>query len=349
MRFLAIEYRLPSKRLTNEDIVREIAERSSAHLNERMLAQLSKCLFGLFQAAGTEVRYVRAPGERAHDFVVRAATAALRSARMTPTDIDLLIWVGVGRGFLEPATANIFQDALGLAHATCFDVLDACASWVRALHIAHAHILAGDYRNIMIINGEFNFRDYANFEFKSILDLRHNFPTFTIGEAATATILSADSAQNDDYCASFRTWGEARNLCMIPLPNIDQFNGISPPEHAKPLTFFSYSMELYELGVTKLLEHFHSVSHLKSFDPDIVFGHAASDSASERIAKACGAKGDHLHYLSHSRFGNTVSASVPLAMAQAEKEGLLKDGSKVAIAMASAGLSTGWTRFTYRK
>lgn len=349
MRFAAIEYRLPSQRLTNEDVIGQIMQRSRAHMTPRALAQLTKGLRALFQASGTEIRYIRADGERAYDFVVQAASSALHSARIAPGDIDLLIWVGVGRGFIEPATANVFQDALGLVNATCFDVLDACASWVRALHIAHAHIRSGDYHNVMILNGEFNFRDYVDFEFKSVGDLRHNFPSFTIGEAATATLLSADSGGDDDFHASFRTWGGARNLCMIPLPNIDQFNGVAPPAHAKPLIFFSYAMELYDLGVTKLIEHFHSDPLVHSFLPDIVFGHAASDSASGRIAKGCNETDVRLYYPAHTRFGNTVSASVPLAMANAEQEGRLKNGAKVIIAMASAGLSTGWARFTYRK
>jgi len=46
------------------------------------------------------------------------------------------MYVGIGRGVLEPASANIYQDMLGLANATAFDVLDACASWLRAVHIA---------------------------------------------------------------------------------------------------------------------------------------------------------------------------------------------------------------------
>ena len=73
---------------------------------------------------------------------------------MEPTEIDLLIYVGVGRGFIEPATANVFQDLIGLRSATCFDILDACASWLRAVHVARAFIASGAYRHIMILNAE---------------------------------------------------------------------------------------------------------------------------------------------------------------------------------------------------
>ncbi|WP_195179344.1 3-oxoacyl-ACP synthase III family protein [Mesorhizobium sp. INR15] len=338
---------LPSHRVGNDELIAEVLGRSAAHMNERQLRQLDRSFRVLFDAAGTKVRYLRAPEETAHDFVVGVANAALRRSGMSPGDIDLLIWVGVGRGFLEPATSVVFQDALHMVNATCFDVLDACASWLRALHVAHAHIRNGDYRNVMILNGEFNFREYADFEFKSVSDLQHNFSTFTIGEAATATILSADSDEGDDFYASFRTHGDLRNLCMIPLPNLAQFNGAPADAHAKPLTFYSHAKELFEFGISKLIDHYNTEARIKAFTPEIVFGHAASDAASTRIAKGCNAENDHIYYFAHARFGNTVSASVPLAMAHAEKEGRLKDGAKVMIAMASAGLSTGWTRFTY--
>jgi 3-oxoacyl-[acyl-carrier-protein] synthase III len=265
---------------------------------------------------------------------------------MSSTDIDLLIFVGVGRGFLEPATANVFQDRLNLRRATCFDVLDACASWLRAVHIARSFIQCGEYSKIMILNAEFNFWEYcANFQFENVQDLRHNFAPFTIGEAATATILCGGE-EDSEYYATFRTWGELRNLCMIPLPNVHQFNGPLTPDYAQVLRFFSSSRELFDHGIEKLVKHFHEDAKINKYFPDIAFGHAASDSASERVALECQAP-PSCYYYTHSRFANTVSASVPLAMAFAQKEGRLKDGDRVTIGMASAGLSTNWTRFRY--
>jgi 3-oxoacyl-[acyl-carrier-protein] synthase III len=288
---------------------------------------------------------VRAEGETAVDLTRRAGETALQAAGMSPADVDLLIYVGVGRGFLEPATANIFQDQLGLRKATCFDVLDACASWLRAVHVARAFISSGEYENVMIINGEFNFRDYAEFRFEAIRDLSHNFAVFTIGEAATATIVCRTD-EDAEYFATFRTWGALRNLCMIPLPNVDQFVGAPMPDHARTLRFFSYSKDLLDAGMEKLVSHFRQEPRIHEYRPDIAFGHAASDSASDRVARECGASPSS-YYRTHARFGNTVSASVPLAMAYARKEGRLKNRDRVMIGMASAGLSTAWTRFRY--
>jgi len=347
MKFMAVEAVLPSLALTNDDVLKQIISASSASLSALAQARLAVAFKILFDRAGTQVRYVRAQGESAADLTCRAGRKALEAATLSPTDIDLLMYVGVGRGFIEPATANVFQDRLGLKQATCFDVLDACASWLRALHIAHAFLRCGLYRHIMILNGEFNVKEYTNFTFGSTADLHHNFAPFTIGEAATATIVG-QSTQDAEYHATFRNWGALRHLCMIPLPNIRDYNGASTPAHARALAFYSYSRELFDQASTKLVAHFKSDALIHQYRPDIAFGHAASDAAAEQIARECGAA-PSLFYRTHARFGNTVSASVPLAIASALHEGKLQDDMKIMIGMASAGMSTAWARFRFNR
>jgi 3-oxoacyl-[acyl-carrier-protein] synthase III len=162
MRYCAIEYAVPSKLVTNTEIIQEIISRSARYLTQKALDLLAFRLDELFQKSVTEVRYHRAKNERAIQFGIEAGKKALESADMSPNDIDLLIYVGVGRGYIEPATANVFQKILKLDKATCFDILDACASWLRAVHVAHSFIKTGMYRRVMILNCEFNFREYAN-------------------------------------------------------------------------------------------------------------------------------------------------------------------------------------------
>ncbi len=345
MKFAAISSVLPSEELTNERIIAQVIAESCGTLSSSDCGRLEKGLKYLFSKAGTKVRYVRAQGETARQLTVRAGQAALKAAGMSPDDIELLIFVGVGRGFLEPSAANLFQDQLGLRRATCFDVLDACASWIRAIHIAQAFMRCGLYRRIMILNAEFNFHEYINFRFESIRDLGHNFAKFTVGEAATATIL-CDTEDDVGYYASFRTWAEFHNLCMLPLPNFREFSGPAVPAQATPFQFYSDSQELFLVGTSKLISHFHEDEKINRYYPDIVFGHAASDLAGEKVAVGCG-RSPTIFYQTHSRFANTVSASVPLAMAHAVKEGRLKNGDNIAIAVASAGLTTVWARFRF--
>ena len=96
--------------------------------------------------------------------------------------------------------------------------------------------------------------------------------------------------------------------------------------------------------MAKLVEHYRADRILQQFRPDIGFSHAASDSMTERIARDLGVRNI---YLTHARFGNTVSASVPLAMAAALEEDALRPEMNVLIGCASAGITTGWACFRY--
>ncbi len=345
MRYCAIEYAIPSKLVTNAEIIQEIIARSKRYLTQKALDLLAFRLNELFKKSVTSVRYHRAKSERSIQFGIEAGKKALASANMSPDEIDLLIYVGVGRGYIEPATANVFQKILKLNKATCFDILDACASWLRAIHVAHSFIKSGMYKNIMILNCEFNFREYANFEFKSVKDIEFNFPTFTIGEAATATIVT-ESDEDDEYYASFRTWGDRHNLCKIPLPHFREYSDGELRNEIQPLTFFSYGEKIFRFVFSRLCKHYREDAVLNSFRHEIVFSHAASDAMSEKVIQSC-KLGQEKGYNTHKRFGNTVSASVPLAMGCALKEGRLNNNTNVLIGFGSAGVSTAWSKFKF--
>ncbi|HYK22496.1 MAG TPA: 3-oxoacyl-[acyl-carrier-protein] synthase III C-terminal domain-containing protein [Pyrinomonadaceae bacterium] len=342
MRFLAIEHVLPSEVVTNEFRLNEVVNKSKDYFSAADLNTLRERLVKVLKLAKTEIRYVRSPDEKAFGLGVKAGMRALQTAGLDPTDIDLMIYVGVGRGFLEPATANVFQDALGLTKATCFDVLDACASWLRAVDVAHSFLKTKIYKRIMILNCECN-REYGDLIFRSFEDIDFKFPGLTIGEAATATILT-DSDEDDLYYSTFKTWGDKHTLCKIPLPHYREFSNGNDIDNLPALRFYSYGEQLFRVVFKKLVEHYRGDEQINAFKHDIAFGHSASDSMSEKIGQIL--KLDNT-YLSHSRFGNTVSASIPLGMSHAIDEESLKPNMNVLLGCGSAGITTAWTRFRY--
>ena len=217
MKILHVAHALPSKKVTNQDLIEEMLSSQSGKVFGLELKELQQRMQLSFRFAGTEVRYHRAEGEKAFTIGMRAGQLALERSGVPAADVDLLIYAGVGRGWLEPAMANIFQAELGLSRATCFDVLDACASWIRSLQLAKALITAGTYRTVMILNCELNFREYANFEIERMEDLEYAFSAFTIGEAATATLLVAEP-ERDDFVLSFRTRATSGTYATFRFP-----------------------------------------------------------------------------------------------------------------------------------
>jgi 3-oxoacyl-[acyl-carrier-protein] synthase III len=347
VKYRAIEYVLPSRTVSNEEILQRVHDDSESDLSPTELKRVLRLLRFAFRAMGTTVRYTRTESERPDRLCTEAGRRALTSADMDPKEVDLLIYVGVGRGFIEPATANVFQDQLGLSNATCFDVMDACASWLRAIHIARSFIDSGAYRNIMIINAEFN-ANFEDYRMRSVEEFDYRFPAYSIGEAATATIVSA-SEQDDSGVTEFRTFGDQRDKCLIPLPNWADYLGTPAADAAtalEPMRFISYGRDIMEFGLNRIVEQYHKNPAFHDYDPDIVFFHAASDGMGRDGMRQCDLE-ESIGYFSHHQFANTVSAAVPLAMAAAAEQGRLRPGMKVFVAVASAGISTGLSRFTY--
>jgi len=328
--------------VSNEDIIEEFVNRNQAHLSPEEMAGFVEMVRRFFKMSGTETRFHRNNGEKAIDFAVQAGQRAMAKAGVKPEEIDLLIYAGVGRGWVEPATANLFQSELGLTSATCFDVLDACASWIRSLSIARSFLTQKMYKMIMILNCEFNFREYANFDIKSAQDLENSFSAFTIGEAATATIVSHRDVDSSEF--TFKTWGDKHTLCKIPLPNAGDFsrNG----DGLRPMSFFTSPGELLSFTVRKLVSHFKETQCFAGRVYDIIIGHAVSVASTIKAAKLMGLDPDRV-FETHNRFGNTVSASLPLALAVAEDEGQLDRGMQVLLVMGSAGVTTAFASFEY--
>ena len=118
MKILNISYALPSQEVSNESLIEELLEKNRKNLSSEELEQVETEMRKLFKLSGTVTRYHRGIGERALDFGVKAGKAALKKAGVKPEDVDLLIYAGVARGWIEPATANLFQSELGLKSAT---------------------------------------------------------------------------------------------------------------------------------------------------------------------------------------------------------------------------------------
>ena len=101
-----------------------------------------------------------------------------------------------------------------------------------------------------------------------------------------------------------------------------------------------------EFGLSRIVEQYRESEAFRDFEPEIVFFHAASDGLSRQGMLQCGLDTEKGFY-THERFANTVSATVPLAMSTALTEGRLKDGARVLLFVASAGISTALCRFRF--
>jgi 3-oxoacyl-[acyl-carrier-protein] synthase III len=336
---------LPSRIVTNDDMIEMIREQSTEF--EGDLEQTLETVKKLLEKSGLQERRWCDRHELPIDHVAMATEKALAASYLQKSHIELLIYVGIGRGFLEPGNSHMIANALGFDKAQCFDIVDACMSWVRAMQLVDTLFKNGGYRNALIINAEFNTHSGGplyphNLNLRQREQLAHTFPSFTIGEAATATLLIPNEPDNFEFY--FSTRPDLSDLCTIPLKNYEGFchptdkigkNGV--------MQFTSYGLDLHEKGQSEVQSAFLAMSKTEIIDK--VFTHSSSKKEWDQAAKVIGVS-DKIHHV-YPKTGNLVSASVPTAISDAINNNLLSRGDCSVIWIGSAGMSFNATRFRY--
>lgn len=333
----SLTVRMPSRCVCNQELLQWIGEANPdrpASLVSRYCRQLER----LLAKAGAETRYYRdkAGGETAFSVMMDAVRSALVEADVQPSAVDLVIYCGVGRGFLEPANAAFVSKALGI-RCDAFDVADACMSWVRALHIAYNFLKNKTYSRILVVNGEFTVYESglpAILTIRAEDQLRYTFPAFTVGEAATATVLTPSERP---WHFRFRSDPSLASLCTVPLPGYEEFAQVDQRLGLNgPHQLVSFGQELSAVALDGMIQ-FVQETYEDLSGIDLWFPHAATESLCQLAAARLGL-GERLYTRVFRRYGNLISASIPAAMSLALKEQRLVRGQKIVLCPVSAGV-----------
>ena len=100
----------------------------------------------LDRVMGIKERRVSPEGSYPSDLAVAAAYDALEDAQLLPKEIDAIIYAGVVRDYIEPATAHVLQERMGASNAIAFDVTNACLGFMNAIHLMDSLIATGQAR-----------------------------------------------------------------------------------------------------------------------------------------------------------------------------------------------------------
>ncbi|OGC09946.1 hypothetical protein A3J90_02680 [candidate division WOR-1 bacterium RIFOXYC2_FULL_37_10] len=337
----------PSLEISNEWIIEEI-EKQNPDSPKNIIKIYQRQVLTLLKKSGSKTRVWRdrQKGEVAFDLIKKSIKEALKKSDLKQKDIDLLIYCGVGKGFKEPANAYMYARALNM-NAQCFDISDACMSWVRSLEIAYRFIKSGHYKHVMIINGEFNVYEHLYpylWKIKNLKQIEYTLPAYTIGEAATATIVSpSEQVWTFDYVSA----PELSNLCSIPIEGFEGFIEKDDKINLHGINrFVSFGADLFSNGkkiLTNLTKEV--IKDIDSFD--IWFPHAASETLWLEMGQELGILPEKNYTKVYPNFGNLVSASIPVGIDLAEKENKIKRGDSVVLWPGSAGMSFCIAQFTY--
>jgi len=341
MKIEAVKLALPSKVVTNEDVLDYIRQYSEDFRGD--ISSTLKEVNYYLKYSGSNTRHWLAEGETPIKLLCQATEQALEEANLSKNDIDVLIYVGIGRGFLEPGGAYHAAKALGMHDVQCYDVIDACMSWTRAMQQIQALFDGKVFKRALVVNAEFNMIKGgpvfpAVFNLESQEAVEWTFPAFTLGEGASATIVSADEPENR-WTFNFESRADLSDLCNIPIEHYQDYCVASEKVGKNGVgRFTSYGGDLVKFGrehilsvMNKTLEHV-EVDNIKG-----IFTHASSKRDWSNFADELNL--GHLVHHTYHQTGNLVSASVPGAISLALESGKVKQGDEVLGWVGSAGMS----------
>jgi 3-oxoacyl-[acyl-carrier-protein] synthase-3 len=280
---------------------------------------------------GVKERRFAKCGEQVSDLATSAAKQIL--AAIDPSTIDCLIFAAASSDLIEPATANIIQSKLGITCAA-FDVKNACNSFVTAMHVANAFIVAGNFKKILLVNGEI-LSHAIKFKLDNKEELVKRLAAYSLGDAGAAALMEPSDDESGIYSQKMISFGQHWGLCVIP-------GGGSMFPHDGSKTYFegktSEMLHVFIENKGQIAEKCLEETGWKLKDIDHFFMHHVSKKTFDVVAFALGISTDRFYNVIQDH-GNIAAASIPYAMSVASERKILKKGDKVMLIGLASGIS----------
>lgn len=309
---------LPGKILTNAELENSI-ETSDEWITTR---------------TGINERRIAVKGEFTSTFAAEAGRRALEMAGVQPEEIDLIILGTVTPDFPLPSTACIVQDLLGATNATVFDLSAACSGFVFGLSIAEKYLRTGSARKILVIGSDVLSR---------IVDWQDRNTCVLFGDGAGAVVLEA--SDGDHSLLSTHTFSNGKYWNLLYQAGSGSRN---PATDSRTIDerliyivmegneVFKHAVRSMEEAAMKALDF----NGLTTADISLLIPHQANRRIIDAIVKRLGLGSDRFFTNLH-RYGNTSSASIPIALDEANRQGLLKHDGKILLVAFGGGFTYG--------
>ncbi len=280
------------------------------------------------EKTGVLTRYIAGAEQTATDMAEAAANTILQSS-VDKEDLDFLILVTQSPDYFLPTSACILQDRLSLKQTTmAFDINLGCSGFVYGLAIAHGLIAGGTASQGLLICSD----TYSKYISKHDRTCR---PLFSDGAAATHLI-----ATNNSCVGSFDMGTNGAGYADLMVPAGAARHEVDN-QHKKQLKMnganvFMFTMKIVPRCVHNLL----AKSGQTLDDIDLFIFHQASKLVIDNIIRHLKLTAEKV-FTNYRNIGNTVSATIPIALADAVKAGRLKEGDQVMLVGFGVGLSWG--------
>ena len=305
---------LPSKILTNQELA-GMVETSDEWIVQR---------------TGIRERRIAAEGELTSDLATIAAERALADAGYKPDDIDVIILATATPDHTFPATAVTVQARLGMHHGAAFDLQAVCSGFIFALTTADCYVRTGLARRVLVIGAE---------TFSRILDWSDRSTCVLFGDGAGAVVVEAleqpgEISDRGILTSHLRTDGRHKKKLYVD-------GGPSSTRTVGHLRM--EGREVYKHAVSMIADVIEAAFTATGTGPDDIdwfVPHQANKRIIDASAKKLGIPPDKV-VITVERHGNTSAASIPLALDEARREGMIRDGQLVLLEAMGGGFTWG--------
>ena len=279
-------------------------------------------------------RHIASDKETCSYMATEAAKETLEKAGMSKDDVDIIIVATITPDYRDfPATANLVQRNLGIGNIGSFDVKAACTGFVYGLELGRGLILAGTAKNILVVGVE---------KLSAITNWNDRGTAVLFGDGAGAVVLTPRVKGEGIVDSVLRTDGTGYDALNMPIGGTATpfIPGETPEED---LYIYMDGQRVYNFAVkvnVEIVMELMKRNGLTADDVDYIVPHQANYRiilAASRRAKIPLEK----YYLNMEEFANTSSASIPLALAEMDRKGLLKKGMKILTVGFGGGLTYG--------
>jgi 3-oxoacyl-[acyl-carrier-protein] synthase-3 len=284
---------------------------------------------------GIKQRYIADGDEYTSTFATSAAEKAMAMAGIGADELDLLIVATVTPDFPFPSTACLVQNNLKAVNATAFDIAAACSGFLYALSLAEKYIKTGSARKALIIGAEVLSR---------IVDWTDRNTCCLFGDGAGAVVVEASADEHG--ILSTHIHSDGRHWDLLYQPGVGNRNPASQKTLDEKHAYINMQgNEVFKLAVRAMEEvalEALAANNLTTSDIDLFIPHQANRRIIDAIGKRLGINGDQL-FINLERYGNTSSASIPIALDEVNRSGRIKDGDIVLLDAFGGGMTWGAT------
>ena len=308
---------LPEKVLTNDDLS-EMLDTTDEWITKR---------------TGIRERRIVENEVAASDLAVEASLRALDNANVLPAEVDLIITSTITPDCLFPSTSCYIQEKIGARNAGAFDLLAACSGFVYALSVAKSFVASGAMKTVLVVGAEC---------MSKITDYTDRSTCILFGDGAGAVVVQQGNGGREIVTTHLGSDGSQSELLTLPA------GGSKLPASHETVESRSHYLklrgkEVFKQAIVNMVEVITkaaTVNDMQIEDIDMVIPHQSNIRIIEAAMEKLGLPMEKA-FINISKYGNTSSASIPIAIDEIDKGQMLKLGDTAVLVAFGGGLTWG--------